>query len=133
MMTGRISRLSLAASLLALATAGCGSTVTLQGQGQAGGVSSDGLSAPAGSSLHGSQGAVPGSTGVPSGRGTNAGSVLGGGQPSGLTTSPAQQAGASGVGQPAAGTGGGRTGVTGPGVTPTTITIGLVYITNSEA
>jgi hypothetical protein len=129
MMTGRIRRLPLAASLLVLATAGCGSTVTLQGQGQASGVGSDGLSAPAGSSLYGS-GTGPGSTGVPSGSGTNSGSVLGGGQPSGLTT---QQSGASGVGQPAAGTGSGRAGVTGPGVTPTTITIGLVYITNSEA
>src|SRR5438874_2652267 len=115
MMTGRTSRLSLAASLLALATAGCGSTVTLQGQGQTGGVSSDGLSAPVGSSLHGSQGAVPGSTGVLSGSGTNSGSVLSGGPPSGLMTSPAQQSGASGVGQPAAGTGSGLTGVTGPG------------------
>jgi hypothetical protein len=132
-MSGRTRRLWSAAALLALTTAGCGSTVTLQGQGEAGSVSSDGLSAPAGSTLSGSSGAVAGSSGVPSVSGANSGPVLGGGQPAGATTTPAQQSGASTPGQAGAGPGSGRTGVTGPGVTPTTITIGLVYVTNSEA
>lgn len=125
MMSGHARRLWLATSLLALATAGCGTTVPLQGQGPAGAVSSDGLSAPAGSTLPGARGAAPGSPGAPS--------VTGTGQSSEGTTTPAQQSGASSLGQPARGVGNGRTEVTGPGVTATTITIGLVYITNSEA
>jgi hypothetical protein len=122
--TRSTSRLSLAAWILALVTAGCGSTVTLQGQDENGGL---------GSSLGGSQGPATGSTGALSGSGTNSGSALGVGQSSGLTGSAAQQSGASGVGGQAAGTASGQTEVIGPGVTPTTITIGLVYITNSEA
>lgn len=129
MKVGRGRRLALVASLLAMASAGCGSTVTLQGQPQTGGIASDGLSASTGAPLTGSQGGAPGSPGSP----TSSGTLTGGGPLPGVVSGAGQPSTAASPGQPATGVGSGRNEIVGPGVTATTITIGLVYITNSEA
>ena len=112
-------------AVLMLLTAGCGSTVTLGSHAQSPAGTSGGLSLSDGTAPAGAQpGISPGAAiaSAQSGGGT-AISVPGApGQPTSSAVAP---------GRGASGTTSGST-ATGPGVTATTITIGLVYVTNSE-
>lgn len=115
-----LRRQGLALTALMLATAGCGSTVTLRPQGQSLPDSSGNLSVPGAGAAGGAAGAV---SGVPGAGVTGTTSTANGtGQISAAGVAPGQTGNASG----------GR-GLVGPGVTPTTITIGLVYFTNGKA
>ena len=111
----------LVVAALLLTIVGCGSTVEQSSQGHALGNTSGNLSVPGAGNAGGAAGTIAGAPGSVSGGGAT--STTGGGQApsSGLGAGPA-----------AGGSSGGRS-VVGPGVTPTTITIGLVYFTNGKA
>jgi ABC-type branched-subunit amino acid transport system substrate-binding protein len=109
-------------SLLSV-TAACGSTVSLNAGSQSSGNVADGLQ---------------GNTQTNGSNPTGAGAQASGGVPaSGSGTTGPQTAsglGSQGAGSAASsGSASGKPDITGPGVTATTITIGLVYLTNSEA
>ena len=111
----------MAVAALVAVTAGCGSTVALSPQGQAVGSSSGNLSVPGAQPSGGAIGTAPGTSGGPGV--TDAAST---------GTGSGQTASVGGPGQGVGASAGGRT-VVGPGVTATTITIGLVYFTNGKA
>jgi len=111
-------------ALLLLVTAACGSTVHLPAQTQAPGGTADGLSAPTGAAS-----APPADAGTPDGSAQPGGGRSSGpavGEPGTALTSGDNSGSSSGIG-------GHGVALTGPGVTATTITIGLVYATNGNA
>lgn len=133
MSTRLVRRFGLPAALLMVTTAACGTTVPLGPQSQAGGITpGGGLSVPAGSQLNGTQRGPGGSAGNSGLSGTGPGATIGGGGVGGAGSGSQPTSVASAPGQLPGRSGGGRTGPTGPGVTATTITVGLVYVTNSE-